>query len=235
MAVAHAFGTTFTWNSVVVGKLTSIGGVEVSTDTIDVSTHQSADKFKEFMAAMSDGGEVSIEGLFDPADTTGQHAMLADQIAGTSRTAIITPPSGTGTTWTFTAIATRFKIGDFTMDGAIPFSATVKISGKPTFAVSTSTGMSALTITTATLYPTFAIGTYTYTATTTGASVTVTPTAAAHTITVTANSASQTVSSGGTSSAISAGSINTVTPIVISVAETNKAPKTYTIYLTKTA
>jgi hypothetical protein len=81
--------------------------------------------------------------------------------------------------------------------------------------------------------PSFAIGTFEYVATvlTAVASVTVTPTAAGHTITVAANGLSQNVVSGQASTAISLGSAGSVTVITITVQETNKAPKVYTVNL----
>jgi len=84
MAAAHAFGTTFSWNGVVIGKLTAINGIELSVDTIDATTHQSADYFKEYLPGLIDAGEVSIEGLFDYADTTGQQALITDLNSRTS-------------------------------------------------------------------------------------------------------------------------------------------------------
>lgn len=227
----HAFGTVFSWNSVTVGGLTAINGISISVDSTEVTTHDSANAYKEFIPGMLDAGEVSIEGYFDYADTTGQQAMLTDTNNRTSRTGVITFPAATGTTWTFTGFITSLKIGENGVDGAIPFSATIKVTGKPTFAVAASNNLSALTITTATLYPSFAAGTYDYTATSTGASVTVTPTASAGTITVNGS----TVTSGQASSAISLGSSGTVTTITVVVAEANKSPKTYTIRVAKTA
>lgn len=235
MGAVHAFGTTFTWNSVVIANLTAINGIELSMDTIETTSHQSANNYKEFIGGLLDAGEVSIEGNFEYTDTTGQVAMMTDMNARTSRTAVITFPAATGSTWTFTGLVTGLKVGDAGLDGAIPFSARIKPSGKPTFATTASNNLSGLTFTTATLYPTFAAGTYLYTATTSGATFTVTPSFSAGACTVTANSASQTVATGVPTSAISAGSINTVTPVVIVVQETGKAPKTYTIYVTKTA
>jgi hypothetical protein len=235
MAAVHAFGTTFTWNGVVIANLTAINGIELSVDSIDVTSHQSADYYKQVLPGLIDAGEVSIEGNFEYTDTTGQVAMMTDLNNRTSRTGIITFPSATGSTWTFTGYVLGLKIGDAGLDGTVPFSAKIKPTGKPTFATTASNNLSALSFTTATLYPAFAAGTYLYTATTTGATFTVTSTFAAGTCTVAANSTSQTVLTTVASSAISAGVANTVTPVTITVAEANKAPKVYSVYVTKTA
>lgn len=231
MAKNHSYGTTFSWNSQTVAGLTTINGIELSVDTVDVTTHQSSDAYKEIIPGLIDPGEVSLEGFFDYTDTTGQQAMLTDLNSRTSRTAVITFPSATGTTWTFTGYITALKIGDAPVDDAIPFTATIKPTGKPTFAVASSNNLSDLTITTATLYPSFAAATYDYTATSTGASVTVTPTASDGTITVNGS----TVESGEASSSISLGSSGDMTTITVVVTEANKAPKTYTVRIAKTA
>jgi predicted secreted protein len=236
MPGTHAFGTTFSWNSVVIAGLTAINGIELSVDTIDVTTHQSANYYKEILPGLIDPGEVSIEGQFEFTDVSGQQAMLSDLNSRTARTGVITFPAATGSTWTFQGYITNLKIGDAPIDDKIPFSATIKPTGKPVFAVATSTGLSALVISnSAVLAPAFAASTIDYVASVlTGiASVTITPTASAGTITITANGASQVVASGTASSAIALGSAVSVTIVTITVQETNKAPKVYTIRINR--
>lgn len=111
----------------------------------------------------------------------------------------------------------------------------ILVDGAPIFAVTASNNLTALVLTTATLFPTFAGGVFEYVATTSVASVTVTPTFAAGVCTITVNSASQNVASGVASSAISAGVVGTVTLITIVVQETNRTPRTYNVHLTRTA
>jgi len=234
MATNHAFGTTFSWNSQTVAGLTAINGIEISVDTVDVTTHQSSDYYKEVLPGLIDPGEVSLEGFFDYTDTTGQQAMLTDLNSRTSRTAIITFPSATGTTWTFTGYVTALKIGDAGIDGAIPFSATIKPTGKPTFAVATVTGMSACGFSNDVLMmPSFAIGTFEYVVTITNGqtSTVVTPvdTTSGEVITITANGVSQTVATGEASSAITLAA-DEMTDIVIVISHASKASKTYTFH-----
>ena len=230
----HAYGTTLTWDSIAIAGLTNINGVEVTADTVDVSTHDSTSAYKEFVVGMLDGGEVTLEGYFDYTDTTGQHAMFTDMAARASKTGIITFPSATGTTWTFTAVITGLKIGDAPVDGVLAFTATLKITGVPVLAVAASAGMSALSISeSAVVTPTFAIGTFSYVATVLSGveSVTATPTAAAGVITVNGN----TVATTEASSAITLGAAGTNTTITIIVTETGKSPKTYTITVARAA
>lgn len=234
----HAFGTTFTWNSVVVGGLTAINGIKVKTNFIDVTTHASANNYMEFLPGLLQADNVTLEGQFEYTDTTGQHALLSDQNSKTSRTGLITFPAATGATWTFTGYVEETEIGNAPLDGKIPFSASIRITGKPAFAVATSAGLTTPFFTvnnSGVIAPTAAQATTEYVVTylTAVTSTTITPTASAGVITITANGVTQTVSSGVASSAITLGSAGSITNATITVTETNKAPKIYTLHLTR--
>lgn len=228
----HAFGTTFKWNNVAVAGLNTINGIEITAETVDVTAHDSPGAFKEFITGFLDAGEVSLEGFFDPEDTTGQQAMLTSALAREIKECVITFPASTGTTWTFNGLITAIKIGDAPVDGAIPFSASIKPSGQPVFAVATATGLTDLAITGATLIPAFDSGVKDYVATAAAlaATVTVTPTASG-VIKVNGN----TVTTGDASGDITLGAVGTITVINIEVAEPNKAAKKYTISVARAA
>lgn len=235
MAGTHAFGTTLSWNGQVVAGITAVNGIELTVDEVDTTTHSSANRTREFVAGLITYGDVALEGQFEYSDTNGQLAMVTDAAAATSRSFVITFPSSTGTTWTGTGFIKALKVGDAPIDGKIPFTATIKPTGKPTFATAASNNLTNLALTTATLYPSFAAGTYAYSATSTGASVTVTPTFSAGTCTVASGTFSQTVATGVASGAISLGSIGALTVVTVTVQETGKSPKIYTISVAKTA
>lgn len=229
------FGTTLSWDSEVVAGLNAINGIEISVDMVDVTTHQSADYYKEVIPGLIDPGEVSIEGFFDYTDTAGQHAMLADLNARAAKTGIITFPAATGATWTFSGYITALKIGDATLADGIPFSATIKITGKPTFAVATVTGMSAIAFDNDVLImPAFAIGKYEYAVTITNGQtatiITPTDSTSGEVITITANGVSQVVTSGAAATAIAL-SATELTDVSIVISAANKAPKTYLFHL----
>lgn len=229
-----AFGTSFTWNTQVVADLDNIGGIELSIDMLDVTTHNGASRFKEKIAGIADAGDLSISGNFHAGDTNGQIAMVADAAAGTSRAGIVTFPSSLGV-WTFTGLISKIKVGDTTAEGKIPFSATVSITGTPTLAVTASNNITVLTITTATSYPTFVATTYSYVAVSMGNTCTFTATFAAGTAILTANGLSQALTTAVPSSTISLGADLAKTEVTIVVTETGKAPKTYTWYIANTA
>lgn len=228
----HAFGTKFNWDGKQVASLNNIGGVEFNVDTVDVTTHDSEGAFKEFIAGLLDAGAVPISGFFDHEDTEGQLAMVADCAARAIKPATIIFPVSTGAQWDFNGLITNIKVGDTPTDDGIPFSATVKVSGKPTLTIATATGLTNLTMDGATLIPAFdeEIKDYVATATEPTETVTVTPTASG-TIKVNGN----VVATGQASGNITLGDAGTITVITIEVAEENKATKKYTISVARAA
>ena len=237
MSEQLGYGTTLSWNGVVVAGLNGINGIELTVDTVDATTHPTSggDYYKKSLPGLIEVGDVALEGYFDYTDTTGQQAMLTDLNGRTPRTGVITFPAATGTTWTFTGFITNLKIGDAPVDGLIPFSATIKPTGKPTLAVATVTGMSAVAISDSVLVmPTFAIGTFEYVVTITNgtASCAFTPvdSTSGEVITITANGASQVVNTGAASTEITL-SATATTDVVVVISATNKAPKTYKFHL----
>lgn len=158
-----AFGTTLKWNGIALAELQSIGGPRVSVDTVDLTSHDSDDKFKEFVAGLRDGGEISIDGNFIPGDTPGQRAFITDMKAGTERQVIITGPVAAAFTWTFQAIVTGFE-PSYPFDGKIGFTATLKVTGKPALDVTISDDVSAMVFNDSegvvATDPVFAVGTY---------------------------------------------------------------------------
>ncbi|MDD5016897.1 MAG: phage tail tube protein [Eubacteriales bacterium] len=229
-SAVHSHGTTFNWDGVDIAEIDTINGIEVTMSSVDVTNHQSADHFTESIPGLLTAGDVSLVGNYIYSDTTGQQALLTDMLARSVKTGIITFPASTGTTWTFSGYPTACKIGDATVDGKIPFTATIHPTGKPTLATATSTGLTTPFFAiseSAVITPDPANDEYDYVATvaTEITSVTVTPTATAGTITVNGN----TVATGEASSAITLGAAGTNTTVTIVVTETSKAPVTYTV------
>lgn len=134
--VTRALGTTISKGSapVLIGGLTSIGGIEISSDTMDITTLDSAGGYREFMGTFKDAGEVPIEGFFDHT-SAAQLAMQDSMDAGLAEDYVITFPTALAATWTFKGVVTAFKVGDADLEGAITFGATIKISGKPVLAI----------------------------------------------------------------------------------------------------
>jgi predicted secreted protein len=226
-----AYGVTLTRDGNAIAMITNIDPPEITRETIDVTSHGSSDTYREYIAGLKDGGEMSIEGNFKAGDTDGQIALLTDLENGTLQSFVMTFPTAITATLTFSAYVTKFKAGPFPVDGKVPFSATFKISGKPALAITAATGPTNIVVTgnvtgALTLTPTYAAGTYEYLADGSGdATVDVTVTAAgADTITVNGNTAATGVATGEIT--LTADAITTITVVV---GETGKVSKTYTI------
>lgn len=118
----YAAGTT-------VGELTNIAGPSMSGETIDVTSHESTDGFREFVGGLKDGGELSIEGAFIQ-DDAGQLALLASFNSGAVESFVVVFPDNAQ--FAVSGIVTGIEVGA-PMDDKIGFSATIKITGKPAF------------------------------------------------------------------------------------------------------
>ena len=129
MAKTAAKGTIFKVGTKPVGALTSIGGVSASADTIDVTALDNEDGYKEFIGGFKDGGDVSLSGHFDYEDE-GQKALYAAFESGTVSECEIVFPAAMACKWTFSGVVTAIETSA-ELDGAVSFSCTVKVSGKP--------------------------------------------------------------------------------------------------------
>ncbi len=129
-----AFGTVLTISptagDIIVAELTSISGPSISMDTIDVSSHDSADRAREFVAGMIDGGEISVEGNLTAANSAASllDLMASGEVCEDSSIAFPDPPD---LTWEFDCLVTAVST-DAPYEGKISFSATLKLSGLPT-------------------------------------------------------------------------------------------------------
>lgn len=136
----RALGTTISKGietPVDIADLTSIGGLEITADTIDVTTLGSDGGYREFIGAFKDGGEVPIEGFFNPDTASGQVALQDSLDSGLAEDYKITFPTTPKAEWAFKGVVTGFKVGDVDVDGTIGFGATIKVSGKPVLTVTT--------------------------------------------------------------------------------------------------
>jgi predicted secreted protein len=128
----RALGTTLTIGSTTVGGLTSISGVELSADTIDVTTLDSTDGYREFIGGFIDGGEVSADGYLSDLGTA--EATLVTKVGGDEEKCVIT--FSNGAKWAFDGVITGFSTSA-DLEDAIGFSMTIKVSGQPVFAAGT--------------------------------------------------------------------------------------------------
>ena len=227
------FGVKLNRNAVAVAEIISINGLSLKQSTKEVTNHDSTDRWAEFVAGIKSADDIKIKGNFLPGDT-GQAGLLADFADGLAHVYQIAFPAGFGATWDFSAIITAFTPGDFSVDDALTFDCSMKVTGKPVLNLTYSTGLTTPYFSlspagTNVPAPSGTPGTYVNEALTGTSSVTVTPTASAGVITVNG----VTVPSWTASGSITLGAAGSVTPITIVVQETGKVAKTYTILVAR--
>jgi predicted secreted protein len=233
MPAQAAMGTKIMIGANSVADLESIGGLDLKADTIETTTLDSQG-WKTFIQGLKDAGEVALSGFFNPGDTNGQVALYNAFNAGTSLSYTILFPFGAS--WTFNGVVTGVKT-DVQMADAVPFEATIKVSGQPSLGLTASAKLSALALTGTggTLAPAFsaAENLYSFSGVTT-TSVTVTATGAGQTIALYVDGVfNQFLTSGTASSAIAFPAID-AKKFTIVANEPNKAPNIYEITVVKT-
>lgn len=226
--------TVLKWNSVAVAEIVGeinvpeFSRVKVDSSNRDLGWEQS----KPGKKAM---GEFSITVNFLPGDAA-QAAIIADMLSGTERTVTIEDTTA-GWSWEGTGwVIKRSQVSpddDANLQRAV---ITIQPTGEWTYSATASTGLTTPFFSvseSAVVVPAPAGSTYDYVATVlTGvSSVTVTPTASAGVIKVNGN----TVTSGEASSAIALGAAGSITTVTITVQETGKTKKTYTIRVVRAA
>ena len=231
------YGTTLKRNGNTIAELTSLTGPKKSADVIDVTNFSSPNSYREFIRGFKNGGEVGMTGNFIAGDTNGQIGLETDFEAGTVQTFVMEFTDGT--TWTFSAVIKDLGT-EASFDGKVSFSATLTISGKPVLGVTLSANISALvyndSVGVKTSLPVFAAGTYLYTLTidTASAYVKLTVTqATAATIVASCLGVSYNLTTTVQSGQIAVSAAGTTTLLTITVTDTGKSPKTYTIYVVR--
>jgi len=135
MAVSAARGTKLTIDSTTIGHLSSIGSPSVSTDEVEVTALDNTSGWKEYLLTFKDGGEMSVEGFLDLSDE-GQAAMVAAMEDEETHKFAIEFPTAAKAKWTFDAMVKGFSTSAETAN-ALTFSATLRVTGKPTLAAVT--------------------------------------------------------------------------------------------------
>lgn len=122
-----AKGTLLKQGSETIGQVFNITGPGATTETLDVSDHDTADAWREFVASFIDGGEVTIELHYDP-ELASHRLLYALQHARTVDEYSMVFPDAGATTPSFNALCTNVEPGA-PSDGKLTLSATFKVSG----------------------------------------------------------------------------------------------------------
>ncbi len=116
-----------------IAEVLDISGPGLSMEPVDATSHDS-DGWKEFIAGLKDGGDVSFDIQYIPSNATHKNAsggVLYDFDQRTLRNFQLVFPDSGSTTWTFAAFVTGFE-PQAPVEDKLTASLTLKISGAPT-------------------------------------------------------------------------------------------------------
>lgn len=144
MAGVAAFGTSLSRGDgdpggtgelfIALANITSLSGPSMSRDTIDVTAHDSPNKYMEFVASLIDGGEVTCDINWDPSAThsgTNTTTVLMTDLEDTEPVNYeIAFPDGSK--FAAALLITGFEF-DADYDDKLAASLTWKVSGLPAF------------------------------------------------------------------------------------------------------
>lgn len=136
MAGFSAFGTQFQRGDgadpevfETIAEATNISGPELDRDTIETTSHDSPNRFREWVGGLVDGGEVTFEVNWDPS----LHVTLVDDFQDPlPRNYQILLPDPPGGTWEFSGFITGMS-HEYPHDDKMSAEFTFKISGQPVF------------------------------------------------------------------------------------------------------
>ena len=138
MAGVDAFGTSLARDNGstfdAIASITSVSGPGISRDTVDVTAHDSADRYREFIGGLVDGGEVSADINWDPKGVLGAGnattILMGDLEDPNPVSYEIAFPDGSK--FAAALLITGFE-PDAPHDDKLTASLSFKVSGKPTF------------------------------------------------------------------------------------------------------
>jgi hypothetical protein len=118
-----------------IAEVTNITGPSLSRSVVESTHMASTSGFREFIATIVDGGDVTFDLNFLPADDTQDwiYGLIHDINTGTIAALRIIWTDGATTTWNFNAWITRLN-PSAPVEGKLSASLTVKLSGVPTLA-----------------------------------------------------------------------------------------------------
>lgn len=121
-------GSPATWTKI--AEIKDFSGPKLSLGTEETNSHDSASSWKTRIPTMLDGGEITFDINYSPANST--HSMTAGLLKKmVDRTnvnwKIIMPDTG-DCTWTFSGYVTGFEV-DAPVEGVLGASVTITING----------------------------------------------------------------------------------------------------------
>ena len=126
-------------NYTTIAEVKNLAGPALSQAAVDVTNHDSANQFREYIAGLRDGGKVTFDVNWIPSNatqgfTTGllKAGFGGAKGASAQQFRIVFPDAAT-TTWTFTGIVTKLAPSSG-VDKELVASIEIQVSGQPTLA-----------------------------------------------------------------------------------------------------
>ena len=131
-ASVNGYGTVFAYESAAsvftpLAEVLSVTPPSLNVETAETTHMGSDDGYREYIATLKDGGEVTVNLNYVEASATLLQTLIN---AGVETFRITFPGSST---FTFVGIPTAFAFDDVVIDDKIAMSLTIKVTGKPTF------------------------------------------------------------------------------------------------------
>jgi len=124
-----AFGATVSLAGSALSDVTAIGVPSLTGEVIDVSTHGSTNRWREFIRGMRDAGEFTITMLYT-AGSTDDDACIAAITSDDATAVVIQVAAASGTEdLTISAFGTDYSINDLEPDGSQTATLTLKPTG----------------------------------------------------------------------------------------------------------
>jgi len=128
MAKIRSFGVGVTVGATSILGLTDVSVSGTDVNFVDITTHDSAGGYKEYVGGLKDGGTLDLTGAYNISDT-GQ-AYLRTNV-GTSKACVVT--FSDSSTASFNAIVGGFATSS-PLDDKVEFTCSLKITGAVTYA-----------------------------------------------------------------------------------------------------
>jgi len=139
LGTAFAIGdsaTVATANYTDIAQIRNISGPSMSSDPIDVTSHDSTNGYREFVVALKDMGEITLDLIYDPDQATHANSsggLFYEYTQATKKAYRLTLVDTSPTTIKFQAYVTAFNPTN-NFDGSMDAAVTLKITGAPTIA-----------------------------------------------------------------------------------------------------
>ncbi len=129
---SNSVGSKLIVNAKTIGGLTSINGIDINADSIDVSDLSNTTGYKEKLPGWKDVSDLTASGFMD-GDDQGQDELYSLLASGDVVDCSIVFPSKIGKTWSFKAGVIRFSTS-IDVNDAVKFDMTLAVSGQPVLA-----------------------------------------------------------------------------------------------------